>query len=184
MDQPDDITVRVDADLSAFRADLTEATRMADRFGRSMTSALSSAVIRGRDLGDVLRGLALRLSDIAVKAALKPFETAISNTLGSAFAGLAGGVKPFASGGVVNGAAGFANPLGHLGVLGEAGPEAILPLARGPDGQLGVRAGEGGQRPVSVTVNITTNDAASFTAARGQVEGAIARAVRRGSRTL
>src|SRR5690606_148301 len=31
-----------------------------------------------------------------------------------------------------------------IGLMGEAGPEAIMPLHRGPDGSLGVKAGGGG----------------------------------------
>ncbi|UCV27011.1 phage tail tape measure protein [Ferribacterium limneticum] len=42
------------------------------------------------------------------------------------------------------------------GVFAEAGPEAIMPLSRGADGKLGVRA-EGGHGDVSVTNNITIN---------------------------
>jgi lambda family phage tail tape measure protein len=38
------------------------------------------------------------------------------------------------------------------GVMGEAGPEAIMPLKRGADGRLGVSGGGGG--PVNVTVNV------------------------------
>lgn len=38
------------------------------------------------------------------------------------------------------------------GIMGEAGPEAILPLRRGPDGKLGVASGGGGASP---TVNIS-----------------------------
>ena len=48
---------------------------------------------------------------------------------------------------------------GRLGLMGEAGPEAIVPLARGADGKLGMprRAGAGS---VHVTMNITTPDVA------------------------
>jgi hypothetical protein len=46
----------------------------------------------------------------------------------------------------------FANGgAGNLGLMGEAGPEAILPLKRGANGKLGV-ASDGGQ--TSVTVNV------------------------------
>ncbi|MFN3310084.1 MAG: tape measure protein [Thermomonas sp.] len=41
----------------------------------------------------------------------------------------------------------FANG-GQLGLMGEAGPEAIMPLQRGPDGKLGVR-NNGGDRPAA-----------------------------------
>ena len=50
-----------------------------------------------------------------------------------------------------------------LGVAGEAGPEAILPLARGPDGNLGVRAaGAGGDRPIQVHIHVNATDADGF----------------------
>lgn len=44
---------------------------------------------------------------------------------------------------------------GKFGVMGEAGPEAVMPLKRGPDGSLGVRAdGIGGS---NVVVNVYNN---------------------------
>ncbi len=46
--------------------------------------------------------------------------------------------------------------------MGEAGPEAIMPLARGPDGKLGVR-GAGGGGP-TIVMNITTPDVQGFAA--------------------
>lgn len=52
---------------------------------------------------------------------------------GGVFAG--GNVVPFARGGIVRRATLF-----PLGLMGEAGPEAIMPLERGPGGALGVRA--------------------------------------------
>jgi TP901 family phage tail tape measure protein len=70
---------------------------------------------------------------------------------GAAFAN--GRVTAFASGGVVQGATAFAMQ-GGLGVMGEAGPEAIMPLARGRGGKLGVVAQGGAQR---VQIEITEN---------------------------
>ena len=46
-----------------------------------------------------------------------------------------------------------------------------MPLARGPDGRLGVRSGGGG-RPMSVTVNVSTPDAESFRRSEAQVSAA------------
>ena len=54
-----------------------------------------------------------------------------------------GGVQKFARGGVVNGPTTFGMKNG-IGLMGEAGPEAIMPLTRGPDGKLGVAANGGG----------------------------------------
>jgi phage-related minor tail protein len=72
---------------------------------------------------------------------------------------------------------------GGTGLMGEAGPEAILPLRRGSDGRLGVAAGSGG-RPVSVTVNIATPDLGGFRRSEAQVAASLARAVARGQRAL
>ncbi|MDF2811928.1 MAG: phage tail tape measure protein, partial [Microvirga sp.] len=94
-----------------------------------------------------------------------------------------GQVMPFAQGGVVSAPSYF--PLGRgLGVMGEKGAEAVMPLARGPDGRLGVRSGGGGGRPMSVTVNVSTPDADSFRRSEAQVSAALARAVARGQRGM
>jgi phage-related minor tail protein len=70
---------------------------------------------------------------------------------------------------------------GGVGLAGEAGPEAIIPLQRGPDGKLGV-TGQGGGN--SITVNIATPNADSFRHSESYVTGQIARAVARGQRGL
>ncbi|WP_246692034.1 hypothetical protein [Methylobacterium sp. WL1] len=76
-----------------------------------------------------------------------------------------GQVQPFAAGGVVAAPTYFPMANG-TGLMGEAGPEAILSLNRGPDGRLGVAAGGGAARPVSVTVNIATPTPAPSAARR------------------
>lgn len=55
-----------------------------------------------------------------------------------------GNVIPFAQGGVVSGPTVFPMAKGAVGLMGEAGPEAIMPLRRGSDGSLGVRMFGGG----------------------------------------
>ena len=55
-----------------------------------------------------------------------------------------GNVVAFADGGVVNRPTNFAMSGGRLGLMGEAGAEAIMPLSRGKDGKLGVKAEGGG----------------------------------------
>lgn len=76
----------------------------------------------------------------------------------------ANGVQFFANGAaftnsIVSRPTAFGMAGGRTGVMGEAGPEAILPLARGADGSLGVRSVGGGggtalqvNAPVAVTV--------------------------------
>lgn len=68
---------------------------------------------------------------------------ATANADGAAFSRY-GRVTAFANGGVFNGPTAFSYAGGKLGVMGEAGPEAVMPLKRGRNGKLGVVA-EGGQ---------------------------------------
>jgi len=63
-----------------------------------------------------------------------------------------GNIVPFATGGIVNSPTIFPMASG-MGLMGEAGPEAIMPLKRNSRGQLGVMGGGGG-----ITINITGNN--------------------------
>ncbi len=147
------------------------------RFGAALTSALRSATVGGRGLDDVLKGLGNRLTDIALSAGLKPLEGLLSGAIGN----LIGSVTPFADGGVVRAPSFFPMGGGDLGLMGEAGAEAILPLRRGPDGALGVAAGGGGQA-AQIVFNVTATDAASFRKSEGQISAMLARSVVRGQR--
>lgn len=146
-------------------------------FGSALTSALKGAVVDGKGLESVLRGLALRMSDIALSVGLKPLEGLLSSGL----SGLLGGATPFAKGGVVAAPTYFGSGGGGLGLMGEAGAEAILPLKRGPDGALGVATEGGGAR---IVFNVTAQDAASFRKSEGQISAMLTRAVGRGQRSL
>jgi phage-related minor tail protein len=70
---------------------------------------------------------------------------------------------------------------GGRGLMGEAGPEAIMPLARGPDGRLGVQAAGGG-RAVTVVMNISTPDVQGFQRSQSQIAAQASRALARGHR--
>ena len=66
------------------------------------------------------------------------------------------GIKAFAKGGLVNAPTLFAMANGGVGLMGEAGPEAVMPLVRGANGKLGVanHGGSGGNQSV-FNINIT-----------------------------
>ena len=193
--------------LSAgFRSDLSEVTaqmremdgetqRLARSLGSSLRSALDKAIFGGGKLSDVFKGLARDVAGKALDAALRPVQSALGGglaSLGTSLPGLlgfakggafsAGNVRAFANGGVVSGPTLFPMRSG-TGLMGEAGPEAIMPLTRGPDGRLGVAAAGGGAGP-AITVNISTPDVAGFQRSRGQVAAQLARAVQRGSSRL
>lgn len=186
---PDSTDLGAAVDVADGLADtLGDLSDLSQTFGRSLTTALKGAIVQGKSLDTVLRGLAERLASKALDQALSP----LTSGLGSLFAGLfgfadggvlAGGrVRPFADGGVVSTPTYFPMAGGSLGLMGEAGAEAILPLSRGSDGRLGVAAAQ--SAPTRVTVNISTPDAASFRRSEAQVAGMMARAVGRGRRGL
>lgn len=177
----------------------------ATQFASAMTKAFSQATVGGKQFDDVLRNMALKLSSMAVTNAFKPIAKSFSKGLGSVFKDIfnggsmtdsgdsttaqpslaffaKGGIKPFASGGVVNSPSYF--PMaGGFGLAGEAGPEAIMPLSRGSDGRLGVAMPAGGT-PANITVQIMTPDVGSFQRSEAYLTGQIARAVLRGQRSL
>ena len=62
------------------------------------------------------------------------------------------GIQAFARGGIVNRPTVFPFANG-IGLMGEAGPEAIMPLRRGRDGNLGVMSSGGGTTNVVVNVD-------------------------------
>jgi len=63
-------------------------------------------------------------------------------------------VQAFANGGVVNRATAF--PMtGGVGIMGEAGPEAIMPLKRGSNGKLGVQMEGGGAVNIHQSFNFS-----------------------------
>jgi len=87
---------------------------------------------------------------------LNPAPTSASITAGGLYesggAFYGGNVIPFASGGVVSSPTNFGMSGGRTGLMGEAGPEAIMPLKRGKNGKLGVQA-EGGSGDVVIHQN-------------------------------
>lgn len=71
---------------------------------------------------------------------------------GGVFSG--GNVVPFAVGGIVSGPTMFPMSGGRTGLMGEAGPEAVMPLARDSQGRLGVRAGNDNTQRVVVELTL------------------------------
>ena len=138
-----------------------------EEVGRSFLDAFEGAIQRGESLSGVLKGLALDLAEIALKSA---GNALLDSILGGLFGGGGSFVEtgiggPISSGGLFAKGAAFAGgrrltalarggalsnrilrrptlfPLaGGLGLAGEAGPEAVLPLARMGSGELGVKA--------------------------------------------
>ncbi len=187
------MTVSFQRELLGMQSSISLAEKEARGFSRSLSRGLRGAfgdlVLEGAKLSDVLGNLAQQMIRSSFNQALAPVSNAISGAItgglgnlfgsanGNAFVG--GRQTAFATGGIVNGPTVF--PMrGGTGLMGEAGPEAIMPLSRGADGKLGVRGSAGSH--VTVNMNITTPDADSFRRSQTQVAAGITRAIARGNR--
>lgn len=162
---------------------------------RSLRGAFEGVVFDGQKLSDALREVGQSMASTALNAAIKPvtnhFSGMITGGMDALFKGLMpfadggsfaqGRVTAFANGGVVSGPTTF--PMrGGTGLMGEAGPEAIMPLTRGADGKLGVQA-QGGGRGAQVVVNISTPDVEGFRRSQSQIAAQMSRALGRSQRT-
>lgn len=161
---------------------------------RGLKRAIDGLVFDGDSLADALRNVGRSMLDAAYAAAVKPVTSHMGGLLAGGIEALMSGllpfanggsfsqgrVTPFATGGVVTGPTLF--PMrGGTGLMGEAGPEAIMPLARGADGKLGVRT-QGGGRPVNITMNITTPDVQGFRRSQSQIAAQLTRVMGQGAR--
>ncbi len=54
------------------KAEMVDLSRLADTFGQKLVTSLAGAVIHGRKLSDVFRGLALSMANQALSSSLKP----------------------------------------------------------------------------------------------------------------
>ncbi|MEL6168221.1 MAG: phage tail tape measure protein [Pseudomonadota bacterium] len=181
--------------MQATVADTSREVRvLSSGISRGLRKSFDGLVFDGLKLSDALSGVAEAMSHAAYNAALRPVTNHFGGLLARGVEGVVQGllpfengasfaqgrVMPFAQGGIVSGPVSF--PMrGGTGLMGEAGPEAIMPLSRGSDGRLGVRA-EGGARPVQIVMNISTPDARSFERSQSQIAAAMSRAVGRGTR--
>lgn len=170
-----------------------ETVNVAKELGLTFSSAFEDAIVGGKNFQEILSGIEQDILRIvtrklvtepaaeALTGLLKGFDfSALFNANGNAFG--SSGLIPFANGGIVSSATPFAFGGGQLGVMGEAGPEAILPLRRGPDGKLGVQGGAINiQGPLMV---VNTPDASSFNKSGPQIAADMHRALARGRRVM
>lgn len=177
---------RMQGAMSATAADVGALER---GLSRGLRHAFDGVVMDGMKLSDALQTVAQAMVNTVYSAAVKPVTDHFGGLLAQGIAGLMpfadggsfaqGRVMPFANGGVVNGPVSF--PIrGGMGLMGEAGPEAIMPLTRGADGKLGVRAQGGGA--ATVVMNITTPDVEGFRRSGSQIAAQMGRALGRSQR--
>lgn len=173
---------------------------LAGEVSGSLTDMARDGAITFSNFGDTLVSIGQRFADRLLNVAFAPLESGLNSILsglvgggpaggggggllggflgtlfnakGNAFAG--GRVTALAKGGIVSGATAF--PLrGGIGIMGEAGPEAVMPLRRTRDGSLGVIAEGGG----GMVINVDARGASDPAAIRAAVNLAISEALGR-----
>ncbi len=137
----------------------------ARRAGEALTRAFAQGAAEGRRLDGVLQGIERTMATMALRTAAGTLGSIAAQGLGSLVSSLTGMPAP---------------------VIGGSNLAANLPLDRLlGDGQRAETAPAGpAARPVSVSVQITTPDAASFKRSEAQVSASLARAVARGTRAM
>ncbi|MCB2116559.1 MAG: phage tail tape measure protein [Rhodobacteraceae bacterium] len=187
-----------DAELGRMRESMVFTGREVGTLSRSIGGGLRRAfdglVFDGLKLSDALKQVAQTMVDSVYNVAMRPIQNAVGGAVANGLNGLLSGlfpfekggsftqgrVMPFATGGIVSSPTMFPMRNGR-GLMGEAGPEAIMPLTRGSDGRLGVQA-QGGGRPVNIVMNVTTPDVQGFARSQSQIAAQMARALSRGDR--
>ncbi|MBD9525581.1 phage tail tape measure protein [Paracoccus sp. PAR01] len=192
------VTAAFEQELSRLRESILFTGREVNSLSSGISSGLRRAfaglVLDGAKLSDALQTVARSMVDTAFSLAMKPVNQALAGAISEGVTGLVSGAMPFADGGAftqgrvmpfakggVVGSPTYFPMRGATGLMGEAGPEAIMPLRRGADGKLGV-ASAGGGRPVNVTFNISTPDVAGFQRSQSQMAAQLGRVLAQGER--
>ena len=168
-----------------------------------LNAAFASVLDGTASLGDALLSFASNVlakvaQDLFAQQFASPIASGLTAILGGVAGGLAGapitsprpmprpfedggifdqsGVTPFAKGGIVSGPTIFPFANG-TGLMGEAGPEAIMPLSRGSDGKLGVAAANGNSAPKITINNYSGQEASTSSDNMGNIIVEIGRAI-------
>ena len=157
---------------------LTESQQLFEDMKTTVKDGLGNAImglIDGtKSLGQSLSGILKQLGSMFLQFGMKSLFGLLPFAKGGVIA--QNNVVPFAYGGVVNSPTLFPMAKG-MGLMGEAGPEAIMPLRRGRGGRLGVESAGGGATNVNVSVDASGSSVQGDSAQASQLGKAIGVAV-------
>jgi hypothetical protein len=143
---------------------------LADGIANTFGNAFMSIVDGTESAKDAFRSMARDIIKqlyqiLVVEQMVNSISGAIQGSFGGAPQGPmpSGNVVPdtrmfkLANGGVIGGPTSFRTSSGQSGLMGEAGPEAIMPLKRGANGKLGVQMEGGGATTVVQNFSFSAN---------------------------
>ena len=166
------------AKAKEFTDELTESQKLLQSIENSIATGLTNAItglIDGtKSLSQSLSGILKQLGSLLLQFGMKSLVGSIfPSANGNIFAN--NKIVPFAYGGIVDKPTLFPMANG-AGLMGEAGPEAIMPLRRNASGRLGVEA-SGGVGNVVVNVDATGSSVQGDQPSANQLGKAIGAAV-------
>ena len=146
---------------------------LANTASQSLSSAFMAIVEGSKSAADAFKDMASAIIKQAFEmAVINPIMNSLfggvsgfsklpsffANANGNVFSG-GSHIKAYADGGVVGGPTFFPMSGGKTGLMGEAGPEAIMPLKRGANGKLGVQmeGNSGGSVVIHQSFNFQAN---------------------------
>lgn len=179
------------ADTKHVKKEMKDLSDNMTKFNVDVGQAFKGVFEQTRSVKDGFKALGHQIASQAFKKSLAPIDSFL-NGKKDQNKGLINSIFGFAKGGSIGSGISsgvikspIAFPLGgnSLGIAGESGPEAILPLARGANGELGVHSSGAGNQTI-VNVNITATDIESFRRSEAEVATSLQRIVSRSSRNL
>jgi len=190
----------ITAEVAQYKAAIRELRKaeqlrsIADNMGTAFGRAFEDITFGAQTAGEAIRSLAMDIARLVMQQTItQPLANVISdfaynafrpNTQPSMSSAGAGGyhqaafgsafnrgqVVPFAGGGVVDDLTYFPMAGGRTGLMGEVGPEAVMPLRRGANGRLGVEvAGSSRDSETKITIEVQNQTAAPIKAESGGV---------------
>jgi phage-related minor tail protein len=162
----------------SFRRQQAQATAFEDLF-KGMGDAIVDFALTGKtSFEDMIKSMIIGLIKLEMQMAMTNMYKSAGGSQGiisaivSTFTGTPtpsakgnvfnGGLQAFAKGGAFTNGIVRSPTMFNMGLMGEAGPEAIMPLRRGSDGSLGVAA-SGGSSGGNVSVQVINNSSSQAT---------------------
>lgn len=170
--------------LAGMQEGLSSETRRASaasrEIGRTLSGHFEDAIVEGKELRDVVRGLAQDLLQVAVRrAGRQPLQEGLSGLMDSMIGSLFGGLFGRQAGGSINPKQAY--------LVGEHGPEIVVPKLPSrvvPQTFHARRNGNAAAAPVQISFQVSSPDVEGFRRSESQITAMLARSLSRGNRNL